>query len=650
MCGIAGLWDARLNLSNSQIEQEVFTMTKTLHRRGPDHTGVWCDKKSGVGFGHARLSILDLSPEGHQPKVSGRGQFIITYNGEIYNFLEIKTELEELGIDFFGHSDTEVLLEAIQCWGLNRTLAKCNGMFAFALWDQKEQKLTLVRDRFGQKPLYYGVVNGALIFASELKAIESFSSFKGQIDTSAVTLLLRYGYIPEPNCVWNGLKKLPPGKSISFIKKDLVSLNMPAPETYWSARQVASRAINNPIQEPEKVCIDRLDQLLTKSVSECMVSDVPLGAFLSGGIDSSLVTALMQKCSSKPVRTFSIGFNEAEFNEAAYAGEVARHLGTDHTEFYVSESDALAVIPDLPTLYDEPFADSSQIPTHLVSKQARARVTVALSGDGGDELFCGYNRYLLGQKISAGFQKLPMGGRSVISRLMRSIPVGSWDAMVNLMPQKYRYSQFGDKMHKLATIINANTAQDAYRMLVSLWQDPESAIINGEDKLTLITDKSSWPDLQSFIHEMMLMDTETYLPGDILCKVDRAAMGVSLETRIPLLDHQVFEYAWRLPLEFKIRNGLGKWPLRQVLYNYVPQALIDRPKMGFSVPINRWLRSELRDWAEALLSKKALEDSAIFEEHEIQRKWKEHLSGQRNWQYVLWPVLMYQAWWQEKQR
>ncbi len=648
MCGIAGLVDASRSMPSDLLMALAEKMAATLAHRGPDDADTWVEPEAGVAFGHRRLSILDLSPEGRQPMLSANGRYVLSYNGEIYNFLEIRRDLEAMGENFRGSSDTEVLLAAIDRLGLSRALERSNGMFAFALWDRRERILHLCRDRLGQKPLYYGWAGSSFVFGSELKALSAHPEFERTIDRGALALLLRHGQVPAPHSIYQGIYKLPPGTLLNLPLDQLKRGDLPSPQPFWSARRAAEAGLADPFDGSPEEAVSHLGELLGTAVRQCMVSDVPLGAFLSGGVDSSTVVALMQSQSGEAIKTFSIGFDDDHYNEAHHAAAVARHLGTDHTELYVTDRDARDVIPSLPALYDEPFADSSQIPTHLVSKLAREHVTVSLSGDGGDELFGGYNRYSWGSSMARVLAATPASLRRAAACAVTGIPVGGWNGLAHALswalPRRYRYTQVGDKMHKLAGILDSDCREQMYWRLTSLWQDPGAAVIDSEEPVTILGDRRNWPPLDGFVHQMMLLDSQTYLPDDILTKVDRASMGVSLESRIPLLDHRVFEFAWRLPLAIKMRNGVGRWPLRQVLYRHVPPALIERPKMGFGVPIADWLRGGLRDWAADLLDESRLRRDGFFEPEPIRRKWSEHLSGQRNWQYQLWAVLMFQAW------
>jgi len=624
-------------------------MADTLRLRGPDDGGAWVDADAGIALGHQRLSIIDLSLEGHQPMHSFCGRYVIAFNGEIYNYQDIRHELEQesqgYAIPWRGHSDTEVALAAISRWGIEAAVRRFVGMFAFALWDRTERVLYLVRDRLGEKPLYYGRMGRSILFGSELKALRAHPDFKGEINRDALALYLRHNCIPAPYSIYRGIYKLPPGTMLAVSDRDAP---FPDPVQYWSVREAAEHGLAEPFTGSTEEAIAALDGLLRDAVGLQMVADVPLGVFLSGGIDSSTVVALMQAQSDRPVKTFTIGFNETGYNEAEHAKAVARHLGTEHTEFYVTPEEAMAVIPRLPALYDEPFADSSQIPTFLVSEMARRSVTVSLSGDGGDELFAGYNRYFWGRSIWKRVGWMPQPLRVAAAVALTAVSPQSWDrvfaAAKSLLPAKLKQSTPGDKIHKLAEVLAVESPEAMYRGLASHWKDPASVVLGSSEPPTALTDRRLWSDLPDFTQRMMYLDTVTYLPDDILVKVDRASMGVSLEARIPFLDHRVVEFAWRLPLSMKVRDGQGKWLLRQVLYQYVPKELVGRPKTGFDVPIDAWLRGPLRDWAEDLLGERRLSEERFFDPVPIRDKWNEHLSGARNWQYYLWDVLMFQAW------
>jgi asparagine synthase (glutamine-hydrolysing) len=648
MCGISGFYDPFRRSGPSEMESVTARMASTLEHRGPDDSGVWVDADAGIALSHRRLSILDLSAEGHQPMFSADGRLAIVFNGEIYNFAALRGELESLGHSFRGHSDTEIMLAAITQWGLEGAVGRFVGMFAFALWDRQERTLHLARDRMGEKPLYYGWVNGAFLFASELKALRAHPQWRGEVDRNALTLFLRHNYIPAPHSIYQGLCKLMPGTVLSLPAALARPGELPVPIPFWSMKSVAETGAANPFAGSESEAADELEKLLKKAIGQQMVADVPLGAFLSGGVDSSTIVALMQAQSSRPVKTFTIGFHETGYNEAEFARDVADHLGTDHTELYVTPEEAMGVIPRLPTIYDEPFSDASQIPTFLVSQLARRHVTVSLSGDAGDELFGGYPRYSLAQKIWSRIGRAPRVGRRALAALLRSVGVETWDSglgwLARLSPESLGADRVGDRVHKLADILAVDSPEQIYRGLVSHWKEPERIVIGAKEPATALNDPSQWVPLPDFFQRMMYLDAITYLPDDILVKVDRASMAVSLESRIPLLDHRVVEFAWRLPLSMKVKNGRSKWLLREVLHRHVPRKLIERPKMGFGVPTDIWLRGPLRDWAEQLLDSKRLRDEGFFAPAPIRQKWEEHLSGRRNWQYYLWDILMFQGW------
>ena len=641
MCGIAGFWQTK---RQAEVPAEILLrMGNALKHRGPDDSGVFYDDSTGVGLVHRRLSILDLSPAGHQPMASHSERYLIIFNGEVYNFDEIRKELGT-GHAWRGHSDTEVMLGAFERWGVEASVQRFVGMFAFALWDHSERKLFLVRDRLGIKPLYYGWVEGQFVFASELKAIRQYPGFQAQIDRNVLALYMRHNYVPAPHCIYQGISKLNAGCILALSGPQ----EQPVVKQYWSATEVAKEGLRSPADGPEKEIIGQLERKLAEAVKLRMISDVPLGAFLSGGIDSSTVVALMQSQSARPVKTFTIGFHEDAYNEANHAKAIAAHLGTDHTELYVTPQEALNVVPLLPAMYDEPFADVSQVPTYLVSKLARQSVTVSLSGDGGDELFGGYGRYFLMKRVWNSMRPFPKPLRKAVSRMIASVPPETIDKMYRaaspLVPRNKRSYPMGDKAHKLAGVLGAESQEHIYMHALTHWENP-AAVVNGArepETVRRFVQEAQW--LPSMEEAMMLTDTVHYLPDDILTKVDRASMAVSLEARVPILDHRVVEFAWRLPMRFKIRDGKGKWALRQVLYKYVPAAMIERPKMGFGVPIDSWLRRELRDWAEDLLSVESLERHGLFNIEAIRTKWQEHTSGSRNWQYLLWDVLVFQDW------
>lgn len=649
MCGFVGFFDTRPLLGND-LSSILSLMSNTIFSRGPDSGGQWLSDDFLVGFGHRRLAIVELSDAGQQPMFSASGRYVIAFNGEIYNHQNVRAAVSMTGsnLPWRGHSDTETLLAGFDEWGIQATVERCIGMFAFAVWDKQARTLTLGRDRLGEKPLYYGWQgtgsNATFLFGSELKALKAHPAFAAGIDRNALCLLMRHNYIPAPYSIYQGICKLEAGCLLT------VSHAQPEPKVvrYWSAAAVSVAGCSAPFAGTPTQAVNELEVLLKSAVEQQMMADVPLGAFLSGGIDSSTVVALMQAQSSRPVKTFTIGFNEEGYNEAVHAKAVAKHLGTDHTELYVSPQQALDVIPLLPTLYCEPFSDSSQIPTFLVSQLARQQVTVSLSGDAGDELFCGYNRYLLANKLWQKLSVLPTGSRRLTARGLTALPPSRWNSLLGpvqgLLPKSLRQANLGDKLHKAAGVLASGDLNALYLGLVSHWDDPASVVIDGKEPPTLLTGNAPALDGLDDIQRMMALDALTYLPDDILVKVDRAGMGVSLEGRVPFLDHRVVEFAWTLPQSMKLRDGVGKWVLRQVLYRHVPKELIERPKMGFGVPIGDWLRGPLRDWAENLLDEARLRREGYFHPGPIRQKWTEHLSGARNWQYHLWDVLMFQAW------
>jgi asparagine synthase (glutamine-hydrolysing) len=644
MCGIAGF----LVIPASWPRQAVSVltqMTDTLHHRGPDGSGIWVDAERGIGLGHRRLAIVDLSQTGQQPMVSTCGRFVVVFNGEIYNHKLLRNQIASQSKTVWrGHSDTEVLLAAIALWGLTEAVRRCVGMFAIALWDRVEKCLYLVRDRMGEKPLYYGWIGEVLMFGSELKALRAHPAWRGEVDRDALALMVRYGYIPAPHSIYKGVAKANPGTILKF-KEGQHNIE----ETvYWSVNEEARRGVDHPFLGSDVDATNALERHLRDAISIQQMADVPLGAFLSGGIDSSTIVALMQSQSNKPVKTFTIGFHEGEYNEAEHAGAIARYLGTDHYDLYVSPADALAIIPKLPHIYDEPFADPSQIPTFLVSNLTREHVTVALSGDGGDELFAGYPRYFWADQVWRKARFIPNVIRRSATNMVQGIPPQSWAkilaAMGSLVPSHVRQHEPGDKMHKLAGLFAANDDLSLYREIQANWKSnpvlgaSAARIVNGLD------DHGCWTNLPDIFNRMMCLDAVTYLPDDILAKVDRASMAVGLETRLPLLDHRVVEFAWHIPLAMKVRNGQSKWLLRQVLYRHVPKKLLERPKMGFSIPLDEWLRGPLRDWAEDLLDEERLRAEGFFDVSLVKKYWAEHLSGVHNWQYALWNILMFQAW------
>ncbi len=633
MCGIVGL----LGSVGRETESDLEPALEALHHRGPDSRATWLDVDQRVALGHTRLAVIDLSPAGAQPMVSESGKLVLVYNGELYNFAELRRLLEASGVAFRGSSDTEVLLEALDAWGVERTLERADGMFAFGVWNRSDRTLTLARDRMGEKPLYYARAGGSFVFASELSALCALPGVERRIDRDALTLFLRHKYIPAPYTVYQRTWKLPPATTLAVRDPR----EIPEPVPYWSLFD--HLAHERPSQVSPDQAVDELEGLLIETVRERMVADVPLGAFLSGGVDSSLVASAMIRTGAE-VKTFTIGFAEAEYNEADHARAVAEHLGTSHTQLDVTPSMALAVVPKLASIYDEPFADSSQIPTFLVSELARTRVTVVLSGDGGDELFGGYNRYLWGPRLLARGARVPSAARRLASRVGLAVPVTIWDRLAAPIPSRYRPLQAGLKVHKAAGALLDDDAPSMLHRLTSHWTDPSRVVIGGSEPVTTLTDPERWPEVDDPTLHMMATDAITYLPDDILTKLDRAAMAVSLETRAPLLAKRIVEFAAGLPLDLKIRDGQSKWLLRRLLDRSVPRRLIERPKAGFGVPLDIWLRGPLKGWAEELLDPALLRQDGYLRPEPVGEVWRRHQAGRENGAYKLWDVLMFQAW------
>jgi asparagine synthase (glutamine-hydrolysing) len=635
MCGIAGFIGAA---PGSDIGDIAEAMAKSIAYRGPDDQGIWTDGECETALVHRRLSIIDLSAAGHQPMLSADERYVISYNGEVYSFQPIAAELAARGHKFRGHSDTEVILESFAVNGIEATLKRMIGMFAIALWDRRDRTLTLMRDRLGIKPLYWAKFGNTFLFGSELKALRAHQGWTPRIDQSAVAAFLRHNYIPAPRTIYEGVYKLEPGTVLTLPWR-----GEPKISRFWDARSVARDGSHNPLEGSDAELTEQLESLLKDAVGRRMIADVPLGAFLSGGVDSSTVVALMQAAKSGTVKSFSIGFDIEGYNEAPHAAAVARHLQTDHTELTVTSKAALDVIPRLADFYDEPFADSSQIPTYLVSAMTRKHVTVALSGDGGDELFAGYNRYQLTQRFWRSLSLMPRAVRKGAAAALTAVRPDRWTQLLSALPSRLRPPQAGDKVHKAAAVLRLDSADAVYRRLVSHWE-PSEIMPQAAEPRSILDDATVAKDFPDLLERMQFLDLVTYLPDDILTKVDRASMAVALEARVPLIDHRVVEFAWRLPENVKVRNGTSKWLLRQVLYRHVPPELIERPKMGFGIPLGEWLRGPLRDWAETLLNEQRLRQAGLLDAGMVRRYWADHLDGRRNWQYLLWDVLMLEAW------
>lgn len=643
MCGLAGILSKKPFLDGA--DALLKKLGKAIFSRGPDSSGTWVELNDGIGMVHRRLAIVDLTEAGHQPMSSVSGRYILAFNGEIYNHLELRAELENANpLHWKGHSDTETLLAGIEAWGLEDTLQRSVGMFAIALWDIESKRLFLARDRFGEKPLYYGnYEEDSMIFGSELKSFRAHPDFKPVIDRDSLASYLRYNYVPAPKSIYKDVYKVEPATIVEFD----TSLNLVSKVCYWDAVEKIRESQRAQFDD-SGTAITTLEIALQHAVKEQMLADVPLGAFLSGGVDSSLIVSLMTSQTEVPVKTFSIGFNEEQFNEAVFAAAVAKHLGTEHKELIVTADDALQVVDKIAAIYDEPFSDSSQIPTFLVSELASKHVTVCLSGDAGDEIFCGYNRYLMTKKVWKWLSKVPLFGRRWMAAVIKKVSIESWNKVNCLLPASYRMSNLGDKLHKAASVVDATNLHELYLKLTSIWQAPETVVL-GASNSNIIENDARLEELDS-ITWMMATDTLTYMSGDILAKVDRAAMAVSLETRVPFLDHRVFELAWRIPLKHKVRGAKGKVPLREILYKYVPKKLIERPKTGFGIPVAEWLRGGLRSWAEQLIDKDRLKDEGFFDSEVISKMWKEHQDGTRNWHYQLWAILMFQNWYEKNHK
>jgi asparagine synthase (glutamine-hydrolysing) len=641
MCGIAGLVEPPGTRGYDDLSAAARDMADALAHRGPDDSGTWADPAAGVALGHRRLSILDLSAAGHQPMISASGRWVMTYNGEVYNHAALRRRLADHGYRFRGSSDTEVVLGGLDAWGLDATLRECNGMFAIAVWDRRDRVLHLVRDRMGEKPLYFGWTSSGLLFGSELKALLVHRAFVPRIDRAALALYLRHNCVPAPFCIYEGVQKVMPGEVVSVRTEDVPRRRVQR-RTYWSARQVAERGGMTPPRSGDDA-VEELEALILDAVRLRMVADVPVGAFLSGGVDSSTVAALMVRASDAPIRTFTVGFSDPAYDESAEAAAVATKLGTDHTEARLHPDEAIAAIPSLPVVYDEPFGDSSQLPTLLVSRLARREITVALTGDGADELFAGYNRHAWCERVWGRLEGVPLRARRVAGAALALPSPGAVDRMARVVPPPWRLRIPSIKVAKLARILPSSSPEDMYQRLTSHWHEPSDLVGVGEPT-TVVSDTGRWPDLPTATERLMLLDQLTYLPDDILTKVDRASMSVGLEVRVPFLDHRVVEATWRLPLSLKLRNGETKWPLRQMLRAHLPEEMVSRPKMGFGLPLGAWLRGPLRDWAEDLLSVAALADDGLLEPQPVRRLWRDHVRGRVDASQELWDVLMFQAW------
>ena len=635
MCGIVGYWSEK-NFSDDLIK----VMCDQIRHRGPDAQSAWSDKARGIFLGHQRLSILDLSEAGKQPMISSCGRYALVFNGEIYNHLKLRNLLSEkqADINWRGHSDTETLLNCIVYFGIDTTLQLLNGMFAFALFDKKYDEIIIARDRTGEKPLYFGFVNKTFLFASELKALKCHPAWVGEINQNAIASYLRHNYVPAPLSIYKNIYKLHAG---NYLRVKSFGKEISEPVSYWDKEKYYN---NEGVDATDNELIDELEKLLRHSVSLRMISDVPLGAFLSGGIDSSTIVALMQSINSKPVKTFSIGFKQKEYDEAQYAKQIAQYLGTDHTELYVTPKQALDVVPQLSKIYDEPFSDSSQIPTLLLSQLARSQVTVSLSGDGGDELFCGYKRYSLGRNIWSKVKNFPTPLRLALSKVLDAIPTQAFDLAQYTLPSKFRINNASDKARKLSYLLEQDQFEEFYQSLISHNKNPEDLLLSNVEDVNILKNTNA-SFIKKYPEEMMMYwDFMTYLPDDILVKVDRASMWTSLEARVPFLDHNVIEYAWSLPFSTKKRNRSDKWILKELLNKYIPPKLMDRPKMGFGVPIEYWLKKDLRDWAEGLLEIEKLKQQDIFDVSQVRKLWHNFINeGSRNHQEI-WNILMFQAW------
>ena len=632
MCGVAGI----ISLNEEVSRDALLLMSQELTHRGPDDSGIWIN--NNIGLSHRRLSVIDLTSTGHQPMCSLGGRYTIVFNGEIYNHLELRKQL--VFFDWNGQSDTETLLACVESWGLDKTLKKINGMFAFALWDSEKCSIHLARDRIGEKPLYYGWQGSDFLFGSELKALKAHPGFKANIDRESLDLYFRYNYIPAPYSIYENIYKLPPGSVLSLYQgKKKYKIRR-----YWSIEDKSIAGVHAPLLNSEDNLINELECRIKKSIKQKMVSDVPLGAFLSGGIDSSVVVGIMQSLSLHPVKTFTIGFKDEVFDEAEDAKLIAKYLGTDHHELYISAQDVIDIIPLMSDLYDEPFSDASQIPTYLVSKLARQEVTVSLSGDGGDELFCGYNRYHVTKKIWNKISIFPLFIRKYVSLFLLFVPTKVWDKFELFSFISQKYNNLGVKIHKGAKVLHSQSLVELYENILSNWKVSDGLVLDRCNSKALNLSPSDEVASFSNIEKMMLWDFQSYLPDDILVKLDRASMGCSLESRVPFLDHNLVEFAWRIPAKYKYRDKKGKWILRQVLYRYIPKELMERPKAGFTLPLANWLRGDLKVWAESLINIERLNREGILNADIVNKKWNEHQEDGKDWSNQLWSVLIFQLW------